>query len=57
VDFGKVFHRPGEISLRDLESSAGFGLRIKGNRNVALRFDTGFSHEGVQLWFTFGKLF
>ncbi len=57
ADFGKVFHRPGEISLSEMENSTGFGLRFKRNRSVFARLDTGFSHEGVQVWLKFGKLF
>jgi hypothetical protein len=57
VDAGKVFHRPGEISLSEMESSAGFGLRFKNSRSVAVRLDTGFSREGVHVWLKFGKPF
>jgi hypothetical protein len=57
ADFGKVFHRPGDISLSGLESSVGFGLRFKGPTRVVARLDTAFSHEGVQVWLKFGKLF
>jgi hypothetical protein len=57
VDGGKVFHRPGQISLSNLEGSAGFGLRFKNRRSVVARIDTGFSREGFQVWFKFGKLF
>jgi hypothetical protein len=54
-DAGKVFHRPGEISLVGLESSAGFGFRAIGQRGLIARADVGFSREGVQLWFKFGS--
>jgi hypothetical protein len=57
ADFGKVFHRPEEITLFRMESAAGFGLRFKNRTNVLARLDTGFSREGVQVWFKFGKLF
>jgi hypothetical protein len=57
ADFGKVFHRPGEFSLSDMESSAGFGIRLKTQTSVVARLDTGFSREGVQVWFRFGKLY
>jgi hypothetical protein len=57
VDSGKVFHKPSEISLTGLETSAGFGVRIKNVRSVALRLDTGFSREGVQVWLKLGTLF
>ncbi|HYR44437.1 MAG TPA: BamA/TamA family outer membrane protein [Terriglobia bacterium] len=57
VDGGKVFHRPGQISLSRLESSAGFGLRFKNRTSVVARLDTGFSREGFQVWLKFGKLF
>jgi hypothetical protein len=57
ADAGKVFHRPGEISLADMETSAGFGFRFKNNHNIVARLDTGFSREGFQIWLKFGKLF
>jgi hypothetical protein len=56
-DFGKVFHRPGEISLSGMESSFGFGFRFKNGRKMVARLDTGFSREGIQVWLKFGKLF
>jgi outer membrane protein assembly factor BamA len=56
-DAGKVFHRPGDISLSDLETSAGFGFRFKDRSRMVARLDIGFSREGFQVWFKFGKLF
>ena len=56
-DAGKVFNRPGDISLSHLQTDAGFGFRLKTNRRLFLRLDTGFSREGVQVWLTFGRLF
>jgi Omp85 superfamily domain len=55
VDAGNVFHRPGDVSLSDLKTSEGFGFRVKSQQRVFARFDVGFSKEGVQLWFKFGK--
>jgi hypothetical protein len=52
-DAGNVFNKPGQISLRHLETSAGFGLRFAVRRNVFARLDTGVSREGVQVWFRF----
>jgi hypothetical protein len=57
VDAGKVFNRPGEVSLHDLETSAGFGFRFKDNESIAARFDTAFSREGFHVWLKFGRLF
>jgi outer membrane protein assembly factor BamA len=57
ADFGKVFHRPGQIGFSNMESSGGFGFRFKGSRQVIARLDTGFSHEGFEVWLRFGKLF
>jgi hypothetical protein len=51
ADGGKVFHDWEQWNLHKLEGSFGFGLRIKTGSTVALRIDTGFSHEGVQVWF------
>ena len=56
-DTGQVFPRPGSFSLSEIESSAGFGFRFKQRANVLARLDFGFSREGFQVWFKFGKLF
>ncbi len=55
IDGGKVFHRSGQISLYNLETSAGFGFRFK--NPVVARLDAGFSREGVQVWLKLSKLF
>jgi len=55
VDGGKVFHRSGQISLYNLETSPGFGFRFK--NPVVARLDAGFSREGVQVWLKLSKLF
>jgi len=57
ADFGSVFHKPGQISLSEMQSATGFGLRFSNQKNVVARLDTGFSHEGVQVWLKFGGLF
>jgi hypothetical protein len=51
VDGGKVFHDWDEWNLHRLESTVGFGLRIKSLSATSLRIDTGFSHEGFKVWF------
>jgi outer membrane protein assembly factor BamA len=51
VDAGKVFNKWENWNVHDLESNVGFGLRFRGRRSVALSLDTGFSHEGFQIWF------
>ena len=51
ADAGKVFNKPGQISLSNLESSVGFGLRFTTYKRLLVRIDTGFSHEGSQVWF------
>jgi len=56
-DSGRVFNKPGEISLSNPQTSAGFGLRFKGQKGVAVRFDIGFSREGGQIWLRFGNLY
>jgi hypothetical protein len=57
ADAGKVFPRPGDISLAHLQTDAGFGLRFKSRGAVVFRIDTGFSREGVQIWFKFSPPF
>lgn len=56
ADSGQVFHQPGQISLSEMKTSAGFGFRLSNRRNIAGRLDIGFSHEGVQVWLKVGKL-
>lgn len=56
-DAGKVFQRRGQLNFRDLEGSAGFGLRFNARNRTFMRFDVGFSHEGVQVWFKFNDIF
>jgi len=56
-DAGKVFNRWEQWNFHNLESDVGFGLRFKGRTGSTLfSFDTGFSHEGFQLWFRVNNL-
>jgi outer membrane protein assembly factor BamA len=57
VDGGKVFSRRGQLNFRDLEGSAGFGLRFNARNRTFIRADVGFSHEGFQVWFKFSDPF
>ncbi|MBL8173573.1 MAG: BamA/TamA family outer membrane protein [Bryobacterales bacterium] len=57
ADAGKVFPRRGMLNFRDLEGSVGFGLRFNVKNATFLRIDTGFSHEGFQVWFKFNDVF
>jgi outer membrane protein assembly factor BamA len=52
VDAGKVFQDWGQWNFHNLESNVGFSLRFKGREGrPAFSLDTGFSHEGFQIWF------
>jgi Omp85 superfamily domain len=51
ADGGKVFHNWNELNLHNIEGDFGFGLRFKSQTATVLRIDTGFSHEGVSVWF------
>jgi outer membrane protein assembly factor BamA len=57
ADAGRVFHRPWQISLDNLHTSAGFGIRLNDMHTTVIRLDTGFSREGFQVWFVFNKVF
>jgi outer membrane protein assembly factor BamA len=57
VDGGKVFARRGQLNFKDLEGSAGFGLRFNARNRTFMRLDVGFSHEGFQVWFKFNDVF
>ena len=56
-DGGNVYQRPGLIGLRDLRGDGGFGFRIKNKQASVLRFDVGFSPDGVNVWFVFNDAF
>jgi outer membrane protein assembly factor BamA len=52
ADAGKVFQRWEQWNLHNLESDVGFSMRFKGREGgPAFSLDTGFSHEGFQIWF------
>jgi outer membrane protein assembly factor BamA len=51
ADAGKVFDRWEQWNLHGLASDVGFGLHLKMRSRVFFSFDTGFSHEGFQIWF------
>lgn len=57
ADAGKVTDRRRDLSFSDLESSVGFGFRFNARNRVMMRIDTGFSHEGFQVWIKFNPVF
>jgi hypothetical protein len=56
-DGGNVYSRPGLIGLRQLRGDGGFGVRFKNKQQEIMRFDVGFSPEGVKVWFVFNNAF
>jgi hypothetical protein len=56
-DGGNVYERPGLIGFRDLRGDGGIGFRIKNKQASVMRFDVGFSPEGVRVWFVFNDIF
>jgi hypothetical protein len=56
-DGGNVYQRPGLIGFRDLRGDGGIGFRIKNKQASIMRFDIGFSPEGVHVWFVFDDVF
>jgi hypothetical protein len=56
-DGGNVYQRPGLIGFRDLRGDGGFGFRFKNKQASVMRFDVGFSQEGVRVWFVFEDIF
>jgi hypothetical protein len=56
-DGGNVYSRPGLIGLRQLRGDGGFGVRFKNKQQEIMRFDVGFSPEGVKIWFVFNDAF
>ena len=57
ADAGKVAPKRGQINFSNLESAVGFGLRFNVRNATFLRIDTGFSHEGFQVWVKFNDVF
>jgi outer membrane protein assembly factor BamA len=56
-DAGRVSARRWDFSPRDLETSAGFGLRFNARNATFLRVDVGFSHEGFQVFVKFNQVY
>jgi hypothetical protein len=56
-DGGNVYRRPGLIGFRQLRGDGGFGVRFKNKQQEIMRFDVGFSPEGVKVWFVFNNAF
>lgn len=50
ADAGKVFNRWEQWNFHGLQSDVGFGLRFRGRSKIAFSVETGFSHEGFQIW-------
>ena len=57
ADAGKVFPRRGMLNFRELETSAGIGLRFNARNATFMRFDAAFGPEGFQLWIKFNDIF
>jgi len=57
ADAGKVVPKRSQINFHDLESAVGFGLRFNVLNRTFMRIDTGYSHEGFQVWLKFGNAF
>jgi len=53
-DAGKVAPKRSQLNFHNLETSTGFGLRFNMRNRTFFRIDTGFSHEGFQVWLKFG---
>jgi len=48
---GKVFNRWEQWNFHDIQTDVGFGIRFKNLDKTVFSLDTGFSHEGFQIWF------
>mgnify|MGYP005854330141 CR=1 FL=1 len=55
IDAGKVTPKRSQLNFHSLEASTGFGFRFNARNRTFLRIDTGFSHEGIQVWVKFGE--
>ncbi len=56
-DAGKVFPRRTDFNLDELQTSYGFGIRIKTRSAVVFRIDLAHSREGNRAYFKFGPSF
>lgn len=56
-DGGNVYQRPGLIGFRDFRGDGGIGIRVKNKQASVMRFNVGFSPEGVNVWFVFNDAF
>jgi hypothetical protein len=50
-DGGKVFNNWQQWNFHDIQTDVGFGFRLRGQSRNVLSLDTGFSHEGFEIWF------
>jgi outer membrane protein assembly factor BamA len=57
ADAGRVFDRWAQWNLHNAESDVGFGVAFRTESKIVFRIDTGFSHEGVQVWFRANNMF
>jgi len=57
MDAGKVFPKKGMLNFRNLETSAGVGLRFNARNTTFIRLDAGFGQEGFQIWIKFNDVF
>jgi outer membrane protein assembly factor BamA len=51
ADGGKVFNRWEQWNFHGIQTDVGFGIRFKNLDKTVFSLDTGFSHEGFQIWF------
>ncbi len=57
ADGGKVFNRWEQWNFHAIQTDVGFGFRIRGQTmKPVFSIDTGFSHEGFQIWFRANSL-
>jgi outer membrane protein assembly factor BamA len=58
-DGGKVFNQWEQWNFHDIQTDVGFGIRFKdpSSSRTTFSFDTGFSHEGFQIWFRVNSAF
>jgi outer membrane protein assembly factor BamA len=57
ADGGKVFNTWQQWNFHAIQTDVGFGFRFRGRSRNVLSLDTGFSHEGFQIWFGLNSAF
>jgi hypothetical protein len=57
ADAGKVYPDADQISIGQMHTDFGFGMRVRAANTIPVRFDVGFSREGTEFWLVLANIF